>query len=79
MFCLRNFLWEGKKIKEIVLPPDSIFVLLIRDEEKIVPNGNTVLKTGDTLVLSGKATSRIEGINLYEKDVLKGDEWIDKK
>ena len=78
-FTLRgNHPWSNRMIKEITLPPDSILVLLLRGEQKIVPNGKTALQEGDTLILSGRATSRIEGINLYEKDVTAEDEWANK-
>lgn len=69
--------WTGKLISEIQLPPDSLLVLLIRDKEKIIPNGNTILIAQDTLILSGKATDKVD-VHLYEKEVKKGDEWIDQ-
>lgn len=70
--------WEGKQISEILLPPDSILVLIIRGSEKIVPNGKTELYAGDILILSGKATGRIDGVHLYEKTIKKADDWADK-
>lgn len=71
--------WAGQAISEILLPPDSILVLLIRGEEKIIPNGGTALCAGDTLILSGKATGKIEGVNLYEKTIQKGDALANKE
>lgn len=70
--------WAGKTVSEIILPPDSILVLLIRGEEKIVPGGKTELYAGDILVLSGRATGKIDGVYLYEKILKKNDEWVDK-
>ncbi|NMP37576.1 MAG: potassium/proton antiporter [Clostridiales bacterium] len=70
--------WSGKSVGEIVLPPDCILVLLMRGDEKTVPNGKTVLETGDKLILSGRAAGEIEGVNLYEKQVGMDDEWSDK-
>ena len=71
--------WESKKISEIVLPPDSILVLLIRDGVKIVPNGHTLLLAGDILVLSGKTMDQIDGVNLYEKEIKEDDGLAGKK
>lgn len=68
--------WVGKMISDIQLPPESLLVLLIRQDEKIVPNGSTVLKAEDTLILSGKATQKIKGVNLYEKEIHKEDSWV---
>lgn len=71
--------WKGKMISEIVLPPDSILVLLIRDGVKIVPNGQTLLVEDDILVLSGKAMDEIDGVNLYEKEIKEDDGLSGKK
>lgn len=70
--------WVGAEVRALVLPPESLLVLLIRGDRKIVPNGKTVLRQGDTLILSGKATNRIEGVRLYEKVIGKGDGWANK-
>lgn len=65
--------WVDKAIRSILLPPESILVLLIRGNEKLVPNGKMVLRKGDTLILSGKVSGRIDGIHLYEKTVVSSD------
>ena len=71
--------WVGHKIKDIILPPDSILVLIIRNKERIIPNGNTKLLSSDILILSGKDSSKVDGINLYEKVVDETDDFINKK
>ncbi|PIP19720.1 MAG: hypothetical protein COT38_05285 [Candidatus Omnitrophica bacterium CG08_land_8_20_14_0_20_41_16] len=40
----------NKKIKDIVLPKDSVLVSILRGEEVIVPKGDTILKSGDDVV-----------------------------
>jgi len=40
----------NKQIQDIQLPPDSVFVSIVRGEEVIVPKGNTVLKSGDDII-----------------------------
>ncbi|HQP91064.1 MAG TPA: NAD-binding protein [Candidatus Omnitrophota bacterium] len=40
----------GKNLTEIVLPPDSVLVSIIRKDEVIVPRGNTVLGPGDDII-----------------------------
>lgn len=70
--------WIGKKIKEITLPPDSILVLIVRGNERIIPNGNTKLLESDVMILSGK-DSKVEGVNLFEKTVEKDDFFVNKK
>lgn len=70
--------WVGKKVKELELPPECLLVLIVRDKNKHVPRGNTVVNGGDVMILSGKASEHIDGVNLYEKIILSGDEWENK-
>ena len=71
--------WIGKKIYEITLPPDSILVLLVRNGKKMIPNGNTKIQMGDMIIISGKDSNKIDGINLYERTIEENDSYIDKK
>lgn len=70
--------WVGKMIREISLPPDTLLVLLKRNGENIVPNGQIRLLEDDLLILSAAAAGVIEGISLTEKNVSEGDDWIGK-
>lgn len=70
--------WSGLEIKDIVNPPDTILVLILRGDEKIVPNGSTRLRTGDVIILSAKSPDRIPGIRLSEKTISKESTWIGK-
>ena len=67
--------WVGKALRELILPPDSLVVLLLRQGEKLVPNGSTVLAGGDVLILSGQDGGRIPGVHLYEKALSHGTDW----
>ncbi len=40
----------NKQIQDIELPPDSVFVSIVRGEEVIIPKGTTVLKPGDDII-----------------------------
>ncbi len=40
----------GRSIVELGLPSDSLIVLIIRNEDFIVPSGGTVLESGDTIL-----------------------------
>ena len=66
--------WAGKCVRDIVLPPETIFVLIRRGDENIVPTGNTVVEAGDNLVISAKTPGVIEGIELREIVVHEKDE-----
>lgn len=59
----------GKPLRDIVLPPDTLAVLLLRDNKHIVPSGNTLLAAGDTVILSAGASGEIDGVRLSEKKI----------
>lgn len=39
-----------KNLNDLVLPPDSVLVSIIRKDEVVVPKGNTVLEPGDDII-----------------------------
>jgi trk system potassium uptake protein TrkA len=39
-----------KNLNELVLPPDSVLVSIIRKDEVVIPKGNTVLAPGDDII-----------------------------
>lgn len=43
--------WVGHQIKEYPNKNNGLVILIRRGEENIIPNGNTVLEAGDTLVI----------------------------
>lgn len=45
--------WVNKSIMDSNIPEDILIVMIKRKEQVLVPKGSTVIKTGDTLVLSG--------------------------
>lgn len=55
-----NSKWAGHMVKEYPNPDKDLLVLIQRGDEKIVPNGNTVLQSGDVLVIlkKGMGSSR---------------------
>ena len=73
-----NHAWTKKKIKDLSLPPDSLIAVIYRANEEIIPNGSTQIMPNDTLILSGKSPTANQGINLYEKAIESGSDWIGK-
>lgn len=71
--------WIGQKIQKIFLPPDTLLVLIIRENRKIVPQGKMKLCENDTLILCGKATYRTEQLKLYEKKIEQDSDWAGKR
>ena len=59
-------IWCGKTLKELTLPPETLVVLLKRNGENIIPNGDTRLLENDVLVLSATSPDHVEGVSLVE-------------
>ncbi|SKC37149.1 potassium/proton antiporter [Maledivibacter halophilus] len=73
-----NHPWKGKKIRDILLPPETLLVFLQRGRERITPNGDTLLYSGDILVLSAKAPNIMDSLSLTELCLYSGNKWIGK-
>jgi trk system potassium uptake protein TrkA len=41
----------GRRVFELGLPPDVLFVLIVRDGDVIVPRGETTVQPGDRLMV----------------------------
>lgn len=46
--------WNGQEIKDLVLPPETLLVLILRGAERLIPRGKTVIQSGDILVLAAR-------------------------
>lgn len=63
---------------EISFPPETLAILLSRGAEKIIPNGDTRLSAGDTLVLSALSVAPVTGLALSEIHVTKKSRYYQK-
>ena len=70
--------WENRRIKGLTSLPDLLLVLILRGEERIIPNGNTVVLAGDKIVLSALSPEENLGICLTEIPIEKDSKWIGK-
>lgn len=68
--------WSGKAIRDLTLPPDMLLVMILRKNENILPEGNTVLEEGDIAVLGAYPFEGGPAISLKEQTILAGSEWI---
>ncbi len=71
--------WCERELKNVTLPPDTLVALLIRDGENVIPNGKTVLRDGDKLILSAKTPEAATGVMLSEIELEAGDEYTGKR
>lgn len=71
--------WDGKQIKDISLPPETIVAMVVRRGKKIVPKGFTQLKAGDTAVLCAPAMGDTAAISLTEINVTEDSEYCGRR
>lgn len=68
--------WIGLTVKNIIFPPETILVLVYRNNKIVIPRGDTILLENDKLILSAKALGQIEGIHISEKYISKNDPLV---
>jgi len=56
---------SGRKLKEIKLPSETLIVSITKKEQNILPDGDSVIKNGDSIVLILKKESLPEIINIF--------------
>lgn len=71
--------WMDCKVKDIVLPKNILFCLIIHpDGSSVVPNGNTTLHEGDAVIMCTQAFRSEKAIRLIEREIVKGGPWDGK-
>lgn len=71
--------WQGKSVRELTLPPDTLLVMLIRNGETMIPSGGTEIISGDIVVLSAPAFQQRVALQLVEVTIEQGSQWSGKK
>lgn len=71
--------WIGKEIKKINLPEGSLALLIIRENEKIIPKGSTIIQKNDKIALSLPSADLEDDITLKEVTIDKNHNWCNKK
>ena len=47
----RNHKWANRTVEDLHVPDNQLIIMVIRDDEKIIPNGDTLIREGDVLLL----------------------------
>lgn len=72
--------WIGQKLYEIKLMPSVLLVLIIRNGENIIPDGNTSIEENDEVVLCGSSyNDNKNNLQLNEMEIKKDSEYIGKE
>lgn len=71
--------WVEKRIADLKLPAGVIVSVIKREEELLIPRGDVVIKTGDTIVLGAEPFDEQERINLKEIVLKKQNPWTGQR
>lgn len=71
--------WCGKKLSEVILPPQLIVALVIRNGEEIIPNGSLVIKEKDQIIIGAKAFNEEREVEFRELIIKEANPWVGEK
>ncbi|MCD8007650.1 MAG: ion transporter [Clostridiales bacterium] len=71
--------WQNQKVMDIPLPPGLILAVIQRKEDVVVPRGDTVIQTGDRIVLGAEGYQDDIGITLKELVLKERHPWAGQR
>ena len=80
LYISKNHPWKNFMIKNISLPPEVLILIIIRNKERIIPNGNTLIQSDDILIIAAPGLHIDDNtIALKEVVITKDHDWIEKE
>lgn len=70
--------WKSLRIMDLELPPQLLIVTIIRDDNAIVPSGNSLVLERDIIIIAAPGYQGYIHIEVNEFSVNKKHEWINK-
>lgn len=70
--------WDGKLVRELVLPEDVKLLMLFRDGKKILTGGDTEIRAGDEVIFCSKAYSNATSADIREHPISRNSDRIGK-
>lgn len=70
--------WVNKKVKDINILPELALVLILREQERVITKGNTIIQEGDTVVLSALSLDDHSVGALTEMLIERDNIWCNK-
>ncbi len=78
MYIPKGHNWENRLIKDVSMPIGSLALMIKRDDETIIPRGDTLIIAEDTLILSVPSYESGDQEHLQEERIEKGHAWCNK-
>lgn len=79
MYIPKGHNWENQLISDVSMPTDSLALMIKRQGDTIVPNGDTKILEGDNIILSVPSYEPSGKENLEEIIIGKHHKWCDKR
>ena len=73
--------WVGKTVEELTLPSDVIVAVIKRQDQILIPRGNSIIKSGDSIVLGAEPFDAHENehVKLTEVVLERNNPWVGAK
>ncbi|MCR4611117.1 MAG: ion transporter [Lachnospiraceae bacterium] len=71
--------WENVKVSEANIPQGLVLILIVRNGETLVPQGDTVIRFNDRLMLAAQSYVDELGVKLNEVRVDPDHAWVNKR
>lgn len=71
--------WQNKTLQEIHFPKESLVLMIKRNDETIMPKGDTKILEGDSVILSIPKYYDEDEIKLKEIAITKNHKWCNKR
>ena len=71
--------WENQKLKDVTLPEGSLAMVIRREDDIIIPKGDTVMMAGDDIAVNVPSFEAANEISLREITIEEDHPWRDKK
>ncbi len=75
MFIPKGHHWENKLIKEVCFPTGSLALMIKRNHETIITKGDTLIKAGDSIILSAPSYNPSGNEQLEETKIDRTHPW----
>lgn len=70
--------WNQKTLSELPLPSSFLVTLILRNDENVVPKGNTILENGDLLVIAAQEFTDEENLRMKEVVIDEDHKWVNQ-
>ena len=78
VFISKDHPWNNKLLEEIHFPKGSLAIMIKRNNETLIPRGDTIILEDDSVILSIPTYYSEEEVNLREVVINKDSKWCNK-